>query len=134
MAPEDLDIRQLTAYWKAEAQEALRVADHLLEKEDFSYALFFGHLAVEKMLKAVYIVRKKEHAPTTHNLVRLARAAGLSLDESKVQELVAITAFNIEARYPDLKRSFRKKCTAEFTQTQMDLVKEVFRWARRQLR
>ena len=38
----------------------------------------------------------------------LARGAGLTLDESRTESLVTITAFNIEARYPDVKRSFRK--------------------------
>ena len=47
----DLDIEKLKTFWVTEAEEALGVADHLVEKEDFSYALFFGHLALEKMLK-----------------------------------------------------------------------------------
>ena len=37
-----------------------------------------------------------------------------------------ITAFNIEARYPDLKRSCRERCTAEFTARQMKAIEEVF--------
>ena len=52
--PEKLDIDQLVAFWLSEADEALTVSDHLVEKKDFSYALFFGHLAIEKILKALY--------------------------------------------------------------------------------
>jgi HEPN domain-containing protein len=40
-------------FWLVEANEALQVADHLVEKGDYSYALFFGHLAIEKLLKAL---------------------------------------------------------------------------------
>jgi HEPN domain-containing protein len=40
-----------------EAKESLGVADHLREKADYSYARFFGHLAVEKTLKALYVAR-----------------------------------------------------------------------------
>jgi len=125
-----LDVEEIKAYWFAEAQEALEVADHLMEKGDYSYALFFGHLAVEKLLKALYVVRRREHAPPVHNLFRLATAAGLEPDEVKVDALIRITAFNIEARYPDVKRAFRKKCTAEFTSREMQLIKEVFQWLR----
>ena len=34
------DISNLVNFWVSEAQEAFKVAEHLLEKEDFSYALF----------------------------------------------------------------------------------------------
>ena len=50
-----------------------------MKKEDYSYALFFGHLAVEKILKAVYVVRKGEHAPYLHNLEKLAALSDIPL-------------------------------------------------------
>ncbi len=34
-------------FWVEEALEALQVAEHLHEKGDYSYALFFGHLAIK---------------------------------------------------------------------------------------
>jgi HEPN domain-containing protein len=122
------DFEKVKTYWFTEAKEALEVADHLIEKKDYSYALFFGHLAVEKLLKALYVIRCEEHAPPIHNLFRLASAAGLKPDKMKVDALIRITAFNIEDRYPDMKRAFRQKCTAEFTSREMQLIKEVFQW------
>ena len=85
-------------------------------------------MAVEKLLKALHIVLRGEHAPPIHNLLRLGRAAGLKIDEVKADALIRITGFNIEARYPDVKRAFRKKCTCEFTGSQMNIIKEVFQW------
>lgn len=128
MTKEKLNIPTVRSYWIKEAEEALTVAEHLLEKRDYSYALFFGHLAIEKMLKALYVENKKEHAPPTHNLQRLAREAGLSVNTERNQRLLLITSFNIEARYPDIKRSFRKKCTEEFTLEQMQVIRETFQW------
>ncbi len=124
----ELDVKNIKLYWVTEAEEALTVADHLLEKGDYSYALFFGHLAVEKLLKGLHVIRQKEHAPPIHNLQRLARLAGLTLDESKTDTLILISSFNIEARYPDMKRSFRKKCTEEYTLEQMGNIREIFKW------
>ena len=126
----EFDVQAVVQYWLTEAAEALQVADHLVEKGDYSYALFFGHLAVEKMLKALYAQRLREHAPPIHNLLRLARAAGVEPDESQTETLITITAFNIEARYPDLSRAFRDKCTPEFTGRQMATIKEMFAWLR----
>ena len=123
-----LDVNQIKDYWLTEAEEALHVAEHLIEKADYSYALFFGHVAVEKLLKAIYVVRHDKHAPPIHNLLRLSNITGLELDEGKTESLIKITAFNIEARYPDVRRAFRKRCTAEFTGHQMEMVKEVFQW------
>ena len=79
------------------------------------------------------VVHQGEHAPPLHNLLRLAKKAGLEFDEAKIDGLIRITAFNIEARYPDLKRAFRKKCTAEFTNNQMNIIKEIFQWVKSQL-
>lgn len=132
--PADFDVGKVTAYWLTEAKEALLVAEHLVEKADYSYALFFGHLAIEKALKALYATRLREHAPPIHNLLRLAKSANLELDERHAEALITITAFNIEARYPDMKRAFRQKCTPEYTGQQMTSIKELFEWLRSQMR
>ena len=58
MEKKDLDIETIKRYWVTEAEEGLNVAGHLFEKGDYSYALFFGHLAIEKLLKGLYVERK----------------------------------------------------------------------------
>jgi len=123
-----MDIKAIKAFWITEANEALQVADHLMEKSDYSYALFFGHLAIEKMLKALYVVKQKDHAPPIHNLLRLAKLAGVAVPNEKVDTLIEISAFNIEARYPDLKRAFRKKCDSVYAGNQLLIIKEVYQW------
>lgn len=128
MSDQGIDIKEVKEYWESEAKEALQVARHLLEKEDYSYALFFGHLAIEKLLKGLYVAKRAEHAPPIHNLVRLVKAAGIKADDSRIEALIMITAFNIESRYPDIKRSFRRKCNREFTTEQMKKIKEIFEW------
>lgn len=132
-ADAELDVTQVVAYWMTEAEEALEVADHLVAKADYSYALFFGHLAVEKALKAQYVFQHKQHAPPLHNLLRLARAAELEVDETTADKLTTVTAFNLEARYPDFKRTFRLICTPEYTTAQMTMIKELMQWLRSQL-
>ncbi|HSV99272.1 MAG TPA: HEPN domain-containing protein [Sedimentisphaerales bacterium] len=127
-SPGQFDAQAVARHWFNEAQEALTVAGHLIEKGDYSYALFFGHLAVEKELKGLHAVRQNQHAPPIHNLLRLAKAAGLAPDESRTEVLIRITAFNIESRYPDFKRDFRRRCTPEYTAEQMTVIKEVLAW------
>jgi HEPN domain-containing protein len=129
----ELDIERISTFWLVEADEALQVAAHLIAKNDNSYALFFGHLAVEKILKALFVIKQRKHAPPLHNLLRLARLVGLDMDEATEDKLITVTAFNIEARYPDFKRSFRQRCTPEYTDRQMIMIKELVQWLKSQI-
>ena len=133
MDKEEFDAGAVAGYWLSEAEETLTVADHLIEKADYSYALFFAHLAIEKELKGLHAIKRGQHAPPIHNLLRLAKAAGLDLDERRTEGLIRITAFNIEARYPDPKRDFRRRCTAEYTAEQMTVIREMFEWLKSHL-
>lgn len=47
-------------YWITSAEDDWRVAQHLFDKGDYSYSLFFGHLTIEKYLKAIYVDRVEE--------------------------------------------------------------------------
>ncbi len=128
-----MDIQKVKDFWVGEAEEALKVADHLFEKQDFSYVLFFGHLAVEKLLKALYVIKKGEQAPYIHNLIRLAEAIEIPLAEARKDALIKITAFNLESRYPDERRTFRKKCSREFAWNELQQIKEIFAWLKSML-
>ena len=48
MEKEAFNAEQVTNYWLTEANESLQVAEHLTEKGDYSYALFFGHLLLKR--------------------------------------------------------------------------------------
>lgn len=80
-----------------------------------------------------YLFRKSVNAngaPPIHNLQRLARLADIQMSQKRNEQLVLITAFNIEARYPDLKRSFRKKCNKEYAAEQIQVIKDIMKWLR----
>ncbi len=123
-----MDKDEIIKFCVSEAEESQKVAQHLFAKKDYSYALFFGHLAIEKLLKSIYVKVIDENIPRTHNLPRIAKAARLIIPEDKLNDLVRITAFNLEARYPDYKRQFRKKCSRQFTQEELARIDEVFKW------
>lgn len=130
MSSEQFDIEKVRRYWTEEAAESLKVAWHLYEKGDYSYALFFAHLAIEKLLKALYVEKQKQHAPFTHDLLRLAERMNISLSDDRKNALVKITAYNLEARYPEITRTFRKQCTQEYTKRELGEAEEIYRWFR----
>jgi HEPN domain-containing protein len=121
------------AYWITSADHDWAVAEHLFEKQDYSYALFLGHLTIEKTLKAVIVSKADGVPPFTHRLPYLAEKAGLSISIEQLELLEIITDFNLEARYPDEKFSFYKKCTREFTQKYLQKIEEVRTWLLQQI-
>ena len=74
-------------YWLNTATQDWKVAGHLFEKGDYSYALFFGHLTLEKTLKAIYVKKQDETPPFSHNLVYLCEKAGLELQQNNLELL-----------------------------------------------
>ena len=123
-----MDKKEIIEYWDTEAKESLQVAKHLFEKKDYSYALFFGPPAIEKLLKSIYVRNIDDNVPRTHNLPRIAKAANLAIPEGILVDLLRITAFNLETRYPDYKKQFRNKCTKQFTAQELDKIHEIYKW------
>ena len=89
----------------------------MLDKKHYAYCLFFCHLAVEKELKRLYLLRREELPPTIHNLVRIVEKSGLQLDEATIKILHELTTFNIKARYEIIKAEFHRKATKSYTKT-----------------
>jgi len=80
-----MDVIKQIEYWRTGAEEDFAAAQSLLEKGHLRHALFFAHLALEKMLKALVTQRTREVPPRIHNLLRLASLAGLEIrSEQKI--------------------------------------------------
>ncbi|MBN2745117.1 MAG: HEPN domain-containing protein [Bacteroidales bacterium] len=45
--------------------------NNLKKSKDFHWALFIGHLIIERLLKAIVVRKTGTHAPLTHDLRRL---------------------------------------------------------------
>jgi len=69
-----------------------------------------------------------------HDLNKLAKAAELEFDEQMKDFFDVLTSFNIEARYPDYKKEFYKKCNAEFSSNYITKIKELRLWLLEQLK
>ena len=104
----------LIQFWKESAEDALNTAQELNKPGNYHHSLFFLHLAIEKILKAVYVKKRGETPPPIHDLVRLVEDAGLPMDEERTKELVEISSFNISARYERCANCCSKLCPKGF--------------------
>ncbi len=77
-----------------EARDALR-------RGRYNWALFAAHQAVEKALKAAYMVLKRARPPKTHDLVRLVEGLGLRLPRDLYVGVAELTPYYMLARYPN---------------------------------
>lgn len=120
----------LMNYWIESADEDFNVMLDLKEKNRNTYCLFFGQMVIEKLLKALYAKNNKgaPYAPKTHDLLYLAAKLNLELTEEQEVILNEITTFNLSTRYDDYKRAFYNKCTDEYTEKQINKIKEVKAW------
>ena len=100
----------------------------LFKNGHYVWALFLGHLILEKILKALYVKRVDTNIPFTHNLAKIAEEAGLPLIEKQKDLLDEVTTFNIKARYPDYKGRFYKKATRRFTEKYIVKIKDFRKW------
>ncbi len=57
----------------------------------------------------------------------------LNLSDEQKNFLLNINDFNIEARYPDYKFSFHKKCTRKFTTETFNEIKAFYKWLLKQI-
>ena len=128
MENSDLNKDQLIKYWIEGAEDDFETMSVMFDSKRYSWSLFIGHLMIEKLLKAYFVKVKSDYPPFIHNLLRLAEKADLELPNDKREQLVTITAFNINTRYDDYKKSFKKQCTPEFTSEWINKLKELRLW------
>lgn len=128
-----MDTQKLVDFWINSAADDIKTVEALWESKRYHHCLFFCHLVVEKALKAHVVKATGEQALPTHNLVRLARDAGLTVPPEKEADFEEINTFNIRARYNDYKLKFYKKATREYTEKWYQRSLEVFKWLKEQL-
>lgn len=115
-------------FWREGADDAIETAQSLMDAKRYQHALFFCHLAIEKMLKAKIVVATHEPPLPIHELRKLAKYAQLTLTTQQEEQLKEIERFNIAARYDDYKHSFYKKATKNYAETWMKNSKDIYIW------
>ncbi len=105
----------------------------LYQTQNNNWALFMGHLVIEKLLKAVYVKSKDEFPPMIHDLRRICEKTDVELDLTHQILLDSISRFNINARYDDYKQSFYQLCTDSFTSEWIDKIKDCRLWIKAKL-
>jgi HEPN domain-containing protein len=129
----NIDIEKVIGYWVDSSDKDFKTMENLMESGDYNWAMFLGHLVIEKLLKAVYVKVHEKHAIHGHDLLRLTASLDLDLDPVKEEWLDRITTFNLNARYDSYKQNFYKLCTKEFALEWKSKIEELRQWLLNQL-
>ena len=122
---------KISNFWIESSERDWRTMDHLLKSKDYAWALFLGHLVIEKLLKALIVKQTAGHPPNTHNLTSLAKNFELSTEQ--ISWLDEITTFNLNARYDDVKDEFYRKSTKQFAIDWFARIKILRKWIKKEL-
>ena len=128
-----MNVEEIVQYWLESAEDDWPVIQHLVESGDYRHALFFGHLYLEKLLKALVVRATESHAPRTHNLLFLAERADLDLSEETSDLLLRVTGKSIDTRYPEAPGQ-EEKYTKNYVKNELQEIKEVGEWLKSRLK
>jgi len=128
-----MDKKEIAKYWIKSADNDFATMNYLFKGKNYPWALFVGHIVIEKLLKAYYTRNIDTNTPYLHDLLRIAEKAKLSLSEEQKNFLDTLTSFNIKARYDDYKLKFYTLCTKKFASEHVAKIKEFRLWIKKML-
>ena len=125
-----MDREEKVQYWLDIVAEDLDLGEFLFKSGRWLYSAFMCHQVVEKMLKAYWTATRDDVPPYIHEHKRLAELCGLygQMDACQRSFLNEIRLMNIEARYPDYKRTVANSLTEERTRHIVEQTKQMQQW------
>jgi HEPN domain-containing protein len=120
------EIKEAIKYWGITAKRDFETMKGLFKIKRYPESLFYGHIVLEKILKAYVVASLKEQAPKIHDLVRLVNIAKLKLTEKEIDLLGKVNEFNLRSRYPDVKLNFYKIATKAYSRNYIEDVIKLY--------
>jgi len=99
--------------WLKQAEYNLEKAEILFGSEAFDGAVFFYHQAVEKALKALFMIKFRE-IPPDHSIIYLAKK--LRVPEELFSGIKDLSPEYLTTRYPDIAQAALLKYTTKKSQ------------------
>lgn len=119
--------KKLVNYWQKTAEHDYETMKSLFRAKRYDASLFFAHIVLEKILKALVVNETKKHVLYTHDLVKLAEISTLSFSDQEIKFFNEVNDFNMDARYPEQKMEFYKICTKEYTKKYIKEVESIYK-------
>lgn len=117
------------SFWISQAEDDWTAVDSLFQGKNYLQSLFFAHLVIEKICKAIWIKYNTENVPPrTHNLIYLMTSTPIKLDDDKSEFMLYLNRFQLEGRYPDYMTKMYNICNKEFTAEMIEKTNSLKSW------
>ncbi len=121
-------------YWIETSEEDWKVVDALYSSNKYLYSLFFSHLLLEKLAKALWVKHNEDNfPPKIHNIVLLLEQAEIEMSIDQKKFFITMNDFQLEGRYPDYKNKIYKLITKKDTDEILSKVKQEREWLLKKL-
>ncbi|MEW6507329.1 MAG: HEPN domain-containing protein [Bacteroidota bacterium] len=121
-------------YWLNQAEDDWEAVDTLFKGKKYIQSLFFAHLVIEKICKALWIKYNLQNIPPrTHNLNFILSQTSLKLSEEQSEFLLNLNRFQLEGRYPEYITKIQEICSFDFTHEMLTRTKEIKLWLQENL-
>jgi HEPN domain-containing protein len=116
-------------FWIEQSQDDWNAVYTLFKGRNYLQSLFFAHLVIEKLCKALWIKFNGENIPPkTHNLIHLLSATPIELTVEISEFLLNLNRFQLEGRYPDYLKKMHQICNEQFTRSMLESTNKLKLW------
>ena len=117
-----------------QADEDLGVTEAIEAASYYGQALFWGHLVLEKLCKALYLKNNnKTDYPYIHNLLVLMNKCNVELNDEQIAFYSDMNRFQSKGRYGDTLHEIDSTITKEVCENYIDKLKTEMIWLKKQL-
>ena len=121
-------------HWLNTAKEDEITMDLLFKDGRYTHCLFFGHLYIEKICKALWIKNNRGNTPPyIHNLVRILYGIDTGLMDEQNLFLEVLNKYQLSGRYADYTNDLKKRTSKELTMLYIERIKEIDTCLRKKL-
>jgi HEPN domain-containing protein len=123
-----LTVDQHIHNWLSAAQHDVDTAFSLLEEGRSFNCLVFCHACMTKMLKGLWVAKRREHPPRTDNVLLLAKKLGLGPGDERLALLVDLSLFAQIAEWPEETKALRKGMKKTQAEEYYARTEDLIRW------
>jgi HEPN domain-containing protein len=113
-------------FWTKQVNDDFDCANVLYQSNHYAQSLFWAHLALEKLSKALWIKTNEGNIPPfVHNLLRLIILTKEVFTEEQLTFFNEMNMFQIKGRYPDYAENLEETITKEICEEYLNKTKEM---------
>jgi len=118
--------------WFNQAEYDINTAEYMFNGGRYFYAIFMGHLSLEKALKGLYQKKLSTMPPKTHNLLYLLAKVDIKPPEELGKFIVKLNEASVATRYPEELQNLERDFTAPIVKDLLAKTKEALAWIKTQ--